>query len=78
MNEEDDFCVEEMMKETTELFPTHLDSELFRRFRTKFDDEYYLLKHECDGGDVYILLKVIGTFLVDKIQSSASKARNEE
>jgi len=63
----------EEIEETTELFPTHLDSALFRRFRTKFGNEFYLLKHECDGGDVYILLKTIGTFLIGS-HTSGEKA----
>jgi hypothetical protein len=66
----DDFCVEEMMKETTELFPTHLDSALFRRFRTQFDDEHYLIKHKDKGGEVYILLKVVGTFIVSPFKEN--------
>lgn len=76
MNEKDDFCVEEMMEETTELFPTHLDSDLFRRFRPNFsDEEYYLLKHK---GSVYILLKKVGSFLVDDPQSSTQGENDEK
>ena len=63
------------IKETTELFPTHLDSELFRRFKPSFgDEEYYLLKHK---GSVYILLKKVGYFLIDDVQNLPKKVSED-
>jgi len=55
------------------------DADLFRRFSTKFDDQYYLIKYDSEGGDsTYLLLKVVGTFLTSEELSSEFIEKGEE
>ena len=59
-------------------------ADIFRRFSTSFDDEFYLVKYDGEGDDSsYYLLKLIGKFMVspsmwEENQSSKEKANSNE
>ena len=46
------------------------DAKVFRRFSTKFDEEYFLVKFQktsVDGeGEIYLLLKTVGSIAIDE------------
>ena len=54
-------------------------ADIIRRFSTKFDNEYYLIKYDSEGEDsTYVLLKVVGTFSISPSLSSEFIEKGEK